>query len=84
MSPEVSWLPADVFAEASRHRLDLEAFLHDDFGHQRCSCSGQRVSAPPRMTGLPDGGTCFACGGMTVRTGTCTTCTSCGETGGCG
>lgn len=30
------------------------------------------------------GNSCFACGGMTVRTGTCETCTSCGTSGGCG
>lgn len=39
---------------------------------------------PPRNAALPDGGVCFKCGGFTVRTGSCTTCTSCGTSGGCG
>ena len=34
---------------------------------------------------LPSGDLCSRCGGMMVRTGTCLTCQSCGESsGGCG
>jgi hypothetical protein len=29
-------------------------------------------------------GICKRCGGMTIRTGTCMTCTQCGESDGCG
>lgn len=31
-----------------------------------------------------DGSLCRDCGGMTVQTGACRTCTECGTTGGCG
>lgn len=31
-----------------------------------------------------DGPPCMACGGITVRTGTCFTCIGCGLAGGCG
>lgn len=31
-----------------------------------------------------DGSTCRDCGGLTVPTGSCSTCTTCGSTGGCG
>lgn len=30
------------------------------------------------------GDVCRVCGGMMIRTGTCMTCTQCGETTGCG
>lgn len=76
-------LPADVRAELEQHRLGLPV-VHDDYQHALCACASAVVSAPPANPGLPDGGICFRCGGMTVRTGTCTTCTGCGETGGCG
>lgn len=34
---------------------------------------------------VPTGDTCKRCGGLTVRTGTCLTCQSCGDSsGGCG
>lgn len=37
-----------------------------------------------RPVGQGDDSICPACGGMTVRTGTCHTCTECGSTTGCG
>jgi hypothetical protein len=78
--------------EVLKHNLSLgEDFLHTDYDHDECYCrdlSAYAGFAVPRRSaaagGLQDGGTCFACGGLTVRTGTCTTCTQCGETGGCG
>lgn len=39
-----------------------------------------RPAPPPRA----DGGVCRDCGGMTVPTGACSTCSQCGSTGGCG
>jgi hypothetical protein len=82
----------EVEAEVRLHDLTAD-WLHTDLDHMLCACRNLSrwpepvvvVSArPPLGAGLQDGGVCFACGGMTVRTGTCTTCTSCGETGGCG
>lgn len=37
-----------------------------------------------RKASRPDGGACRDCGGTTVPTGACSTCTTCGSTGGCG
>jgi ribonucleoside-diphosphate reductase alpha chain len=39
---------------------------------------------PARMKGLDLGPACEQCGGMMQRTGTCYTCTSCGNNTGCG
>lgn len=33
---------------------------------------------------LPTGEICRTCGGLMVRTGTCHTCTQCGDSTGCG
>lgn len=39
----------------------------------------------PPAAPVPSGDLCPACGGLMVRTGTCTTCSSCGtSSGGCG
>ncbi|HYJ00557.1 MAG TPA: vitamin B12-dependent ribonucleotide reductase [Thermoleophilaceae bacterium] len=42
------------------------------------------VAAPARITGLDLGPACSQCGGMMQRTGTCYTCSSCGNNTGCG
>jgi ribonucleoside-diphosphate reductase alpha chain len=39
---------------------------------------------PARMVGLDLGPACTQCGGMMQRTGSCYTCSSCGNTTGCG
>jgi ribonucleoside-diphosphate reductase alpha chain len=39
---------------------------------------------PARMTGLDVGPACSQCGGMMQRTGSCYTCSSCGNNTGCG
>jgi ribonucleoside-diphosphate reductase alpha chain len=39
---------------------------------------------PARLTGLDLGPACNQCGGMMQRTGSCYTCSSCGNTTGCG
>jgi ribonucleoside-diphosphate reductase alpha chain len=39
---------------------------------------------PARMVGLDLGPACSNCGGMMQRTGSCYTCSSCGNTTGCG
>lgn len=73
----------EVRTELALHRGGSEV-THTDFRHEACACARLVASRPPAQLGLPDGGVCFRCGGMTVRTGTCTACTTCGETGGCG
>lgn len=82
---------ADSAAIVRRHNL-VEGLVHTDLEPGQCICadaywSGRGYSPGVKgvqMRSSADGGTCHACGGMTVRTGTCTTCTNCGETGGCG
>ncbi len=44
----------------------------------------QPVAAPARMKGLDLGPACGQCGGMMQRTGSCYTCSSCGNNTGCG
>lgn len=53
---------------------------HTNLQVHQCACA----TKPKPQLSLPDGGVCPRCGGMTVRTGTCTTCQTCGESGGCG
>lgn len=57
-------------------RADVE---HDDLDRDSCRCARLRQPA-----GAFDGETCPHCGGMTQRTGSCRTCTTCGSTTGCG
>lgn len=54
--------------------------VHTNLQPGQCACAGTIVMARP----VSSGDICAVCGGMTVRTGTCTTCTECGTTGGCG
>ncbi|NLT06272.1 MAG: vitamin B12-dependent ribonucleotide reductase [Solirubrobacterales bacterium] len=42
------------------------------------------IAAPAMVTGLDLGPACSQCGGMMQRTGTCYTCSSCGNNTGCG
>jgi ribonucleoside-diphosphate reductase alpha chain len=42
------------------------------------------AAAPAKITGLDLGPACAQCGGMMQRTGTCYTCSSCGNNTGCG
>jgi ribonucleoside-diphosphate reductase alpha chain len=42
------------------------------------------ITAPAKITGLDLGPACAQCGGMMQRTGTCYTCSSCGNNTGCG
>ncbi len=42
------------------------------------------AASPARITGLDLGPACSQCGGMMQRTGTCYTCSSCGNNTGCG
>jgi ribonucleoside-diphosphate reductase alpha chain len=39
---------------------------------------------PAKLIGLDLGPACSACGGMMQRTGSCYTCSSCGNNTGCG
>lgn len=71
MTPEVSEM-------ISKHKL-TQPVIHDDLDATRCVCRSV-VVARPQSTG----NACADCGGMTVQTGTCHTCTSCGTSGGCG
>jgi len=43
-----------------------------------------KAETPAAMPNTPAAGLCSSCGGMLVRTGTCTSCTVCGDTSGCG
>jgi hypothetical protein len=67
----------------------VENLIHTNLQADLCICSAQstsyraKVTIPSRLSS-PDGGICYACGGLTVRTGSCTTCTTCGTSGGCG
>lgn len=74
--------PAEVQAAFAQHQ-HLDGFVHTNLAASECECAGVVAKAPVNEQ-LPDGGICFSCGSMTVRTGTCTTCTGCGQTGGCG
>lgn len=65
-------LHPSVSALMRSHRLDAQTW-HDNLRANDCACK----------RGLA-GETCHECGGIMVRTGTCYTCTVCGETGGCG
>jgi ribonucleoside-diphosphate reductase alpha chain len=42
------------------------------------------IASPVVITGLDLGPACSQCGGMMQRTGTCYTCSSCGNNTGCG
>lgn len=42
------------------------------------------VEIRPKFSHVKNGNYCVQCGGMMVQTGTCETCTSCGNTSGCG
>jgi ribonucleoside-diphosphate reductase alpha chain len=44
----------------------------------------QPKAAPARLSGLDLGPACGQCGGMMQRTGSCYTCSSCGNNTGCG
>jgi len=46
--------------------------------------TGEPSTAPARLLGLDLGPACSACGGMMQRTGSCYTCSSCGNNTGCG
>jgi hypothetical protein len=72
----------EVEAEVRKHVL-IPGYTHTDYQALLCRCT---EPAPKKSyaDSLPDGGACHVCGGMMVRTGTCSTCTQCGETGGCG
>ena len=54
--------------------------VHTNLQPAQCTCGGTVVMARP----FSSGNICPACGGIMVQTGTCTTCTECGTTGGCG
>lgn len=61
------------------HNLKNETLLHTDVDVRGCACRAV-VARPPQSSG----NACHDCGGIMVQTGTCTTCTGCGNTGGCG
>ena len=71
---------AEVAYLARQHNLAFPG-EHTNLTASLCLCQKtQVVASRPNLTGE----VCAVCGGMMVRTGTCTTCTSCGTTGGCG
>lgn len=70
---------ASVAAMIPAHNLRNERFVHTNLEARSCACQGITFVRPQQT-----GEMCSSCGGMMVRTGTCTTCTECGNTGGCG
>lgn len=44
----------------------------------------KRKSKMLTSTNSKTGNVCKVCGGLVIQTGSCTTCTQCGETSGCG
>ena len=44
----------------------------------------QPTAAPAKLSGIELGPACQQCGGMMQRTGSCYTCSSCGNNTGCG
>lgn len=71
-------LPADVAQLVSAHDLRDQGVVHTDLDVLSCAC--RAVARRPNSTG----DVCTDCGGMMVRTGSCTTCVECASTGGCG
>lgn len=71
----------DVAKAMSEHNLS-PGITHTDLQVSGCACryGGSVVMTRPQQTGE----VCASCGGMAVRTGTCTTCVECGTSGGCG
>lgn len=69
--------PSLCICRASRTTAQAPSVHRETYGN------GTSHHSKPSTAGLPDGGVCFACGGLTVRTGTCTTCVSCFLSSGC-
>lgn len=73
----------ESLALLSMHDLSGPDFVHTNLEASQCNCSVVRKVAtiPPQN----NGNVCHNCGSSDVwTTGTCTTCHSCGTTGGCG
>ncbi len=66
-----------TFGEATRWVGSICKDVEDD-AHVRA------ITTRPTPPARPDGNLCRDCGGMTVPTGACSTCSVCGSTGGCG
>jgi hypothetical protein len=90
-------VPPEVAQALNRHDFTFDK-PHTNLVAEQCICAKPppdkepvegalmfpTMPAPNRAVGA-DGGTCFACGGMTIRTGTCTECVNCfTSSGGCG
>jgi hypothetical protein len=78
-------MPESVLSQLVGHNLSPD-ITHTNLVADECACAhtkvvAQVVSKPPPT---PDGGICYNCGNMTVRTGSCMTCTACATTTGCG
>lgn len=86
MTQVVEFDMGSIVPEAQRALVDHAPgpnVIHSNLIVTQCVCAVLIEKRPVQSAG-PDGGTCFICGNMTVRTGTCTTCTACGTTTGCG
>lgn len=76
---------ANLMADHARGLPSLTVW-HDNLDAKLCACarySQAAVVSAPAGAGF-DGETCASCGGMTQRTGSCRTCTTCGANTGCG
>lgn len=86
MSPEAQAAIAEI-AQAEIKRLTTIAEPATAVVGPRYAVSAadyHRPQARPRRAPMPDGKCCKICGGLVVQTGTCETCTSCGDNSGCG
>lgn len=73
----------ESLALLSRHDLSGPDFVHTNLEPSQCSCSASAIVSQPSFQN--NGNVCHNCGSSDVwTTGTCTTCHSCGTTGGCG
>lgn len=72
---------AEIRDLVAEHNLHVP-IVHDNLQAGQCVCAVAIaiVEHPPQSSG----NACQVCGGIMVQTGTCTTCTGCGTTGGCG
>lgn len=86
-------MTAGLFEGIQDHNLANMGLVHTDWQASRCVCQQSPTHHPSERLAVgqairavgADGGVCFSCGGMTIRTGTCTECTNCfTSSGGCG
>lgn len=73
---------AEQLPEADR--AELAAWFVAEPGVPTAEVVRSRLAAMAARVRTPTGDACTRCGGLMVRTGTCLTCSACGDTSGCG